>query len=56
MIPVLDKFAALVAHFGGDIRRVLPAEPRQSRGRASCGVAVLSTSSDDTMTQRKATK
>jgi hypothetical protein len=46
-----DKFAALVAHFGGDIRRVLPAERVDPAVEQSCGIAGLS-ASRTTMTQR----
>jgi hypothetical protein len=47
-----DKFAALVAHFGGDIRRVLPADRVDPAVEQSCGVAGLSISPTTTMTQR----
>jgi hypothetical protein len=46
-----DKFAALVAHFGGDIRRVLPTERVDPAVEQSCGIAGLS-ASRTTMTQR----
>lgn len=47
-----DKFAALVAHFGGDIRRVLPAERVDPVVEQSCGVVGLSVAPTTTMTQR----
>jgi hypothetical protein len=47
-----DKFAALVAHFGGDIRRVLPAERVDPAVEQSCGIAGLSTSRTTHVTQR----
>jgi hypothetical protein len=50
-----DKFAALVAHFGGDIRRVLPADRVDPAVEQSCGVAGLTTSRRTTMTQRART-
>ena len=47
-----DKFASLVARFGGDIRRVLPAERVDPAVEQSCGIAGLSTSRMTDVTQR----
>jgi hypothetical protein len=47
-----DKFAALVAHFGGDIRRVLPADRVDPAVEQSCGIAGLSTAPTAAVTQR----
>jgi hypothetical protein len=47
-----DKFASLVARFGGDIRRVLPAERGDPAVEQSCGIAGLSTSRTTNVTQR----
>ncbi|HEX3498573.1 MAG TPA: hypothetical protein VHT04_04565 [Stellaceae bacterium] len=47
-----DAFAALVERFGGDIRRVLPAERVDPAVEQSCGVADLSGSQTTAITQR----
>jgi hypothetical protein len=47
-----DKFASLVAHFGGDIRRGLPAERIDPAVEQSCGIAGLSMPRTTTMTQQ----
>src|SRR3954454_13861646 len=50
-----DTFASLVGHYGGDIRRVLPAERVDPAVEQSCGIAGLTTSRTTDVTQRTKT-